>query len=94
MIHASFRDKLPYLYFEAVNWELPDDPDHPEEGSSGAYETEIGEVMHVPDRDNLEFIESTWGTRGKDTITAFCTLLDSVICQLSPDGLIIPKKMT
>lgn len=90
--HASFRDKLPYLYFEAVNWELPDDPDHPEEGSSGAYETEIGEVMHVPDRDNLEFIESTWGTRGKDTITAFCTLLDSVICQLSPDGLIIPKK--
>ena len=56
--HASFRNKLPYLYFEAVNWELPDDPDHPEEGSSGAYETEIGEVMHVPDRDNLDFIES------------------------------------
>ena len=90
--HASFRNKLPYLYFEAVNWELPDDPDHPEEGSSGAYETEIGEVMHVPDRDNLDFIESTWGTRGKDTITAYCTLLDSVICQLSPDGLITPQK--
>lgn len=58
--HANFRNKMPYLYFEAVNWEMPDDPDNPEGGSSGAYETERGEVMHDPDRDNLEFIESTW----------------------------------
>lgn len=90
--HASFRNKMPYLYFEAVNWEMPDDPDHPEEGSSGAYETEIGEVMHDPDRDNLEFIESTWGTRGKETITAYCKLLESVVYQLNPDGLITPSK--
>lgn len=90
--HANFRNKMPYLYFEAVNWDVLDDPEHPEWGSSGAYETEIGEVMHSSERDNLEFIESTWGTRGKDTITAFCTLIDSVLCQVSPNGLITPSK--
>lgn len=90
--HSSFWKKMPYLYFEAANWELPDDPDHPEWGSSGAYETETGEVMHVPGRDDLSFIEATWGTRGKDTITAYCTLIDAVLCQVSPDGLITPSK--
>lgn len=89
--HASFRYKMPYLYFEAVNWELPDDPNHPEYGSSGAYETEIGEVMHVPDRDNLTFIEKTWGSRGKKTITAYCKLLEAVLYQVSPDGLVKPS---
>ena len=90
--HASFWSKMPYLYFEAANWELPDDPEHPEWGSSGAYETETGEVMHAPGRDDLSFIENTWGTRGKDTISAYCTLLDSILCQVSPDGLITPSK--
>ena len=60
--HASFKNiGLPYVYFEAANWELPDDPDHPEWGSTGAYETESGEVMHVPGRDDLTFIENEWG---------------------------------
>lgn len=90
--HASFRNLMPYLYFEAVNWELPDDPDHPEYGSSGAYETEIGEVMHNPERDNLDFIQSQWGSRGKDTITAYCKLLEAVVYQLDPDGLVTPSK--
>ncbi len=90
--HANFRNIMPYLYFEAVNWELPDNPEKPEEGSSGAYETELGEVMHDPERDNLEFIESTWGNRGKDTITAYCKLLEAVVYQLSPDGLKTPSK--
>lgn len=90
--HANFRKVMPYLYFEAVNWEVLDNPEHPEEGSSGAYETEIGEVMHNPERDNLEFIESTWGSRGKDTISAYCKLLEAVVYQLNPDGLITPSK--
>lgn len=90
--HASFRKLMPYLYFEAVNWELPDDPDHPEYGSSGAYETELGEVMHDPERDNFEFIESTWGNRGKNTITAYCKLLEAVVYQLDPDGIVTPSK--
>lgn len=90
--HASFRNKMPYLYFEAANWELPDDPDHPEWGSSGAYETEIGEVMHVPGRDDLSFIETTWGNRGRSTISAYCKLLENVLYQLNPEGLITPSK--
>ena len=90
--HASFRNKMPYLYFEAANWELPDDPEHPEWGSSGAYETETGEVMHVPGRDDLTFIETTWGNRGRCTIAAYCKLLDNVLYQLHPDGLITPSK--
>lgn len=90
--HANFKNKMPYLYFEAANWEMPDDPEHPEYGSSGAYETESGEVMHNPERDNLNFIESTWGTRGKDTVSAYCKLLEVVVYQLNPDGLIIPSK--
>ena len=48
--------------------------------------------MYVPGRDDLSFIENTWGTRGKDTISAYCTLLDSILCQVSPDGLITPSK--
>ncbi|MCC3866041.1 M20/M25/M40 family metallo-hydrolase [Terrisporobacter petrolearius] len=90
--HANFRKLMPYLYFEAVNWEVPDDPKRPEEGSSGAYETEIGEVMHNPERDNLEFVESTWGSRGKDTISSYCKLLEAIVYQLNPNGLITPSK--
>lgn len=90
--HASFRNKMPYLYFEASNWEVLDDPNYPEDGSSGYFETEIGTVMHKPDRDNLDFIESTWLTRGKDTITAYCKLLEAVVYQLNPQGLVTPSK--
>lgn len=82
--HASFRDFAPYIYFEAANWELPDDPAKPEEGSSGAYETESGEVMHNPQRDDLTFIEKEWGDHGKDTIKKYCTLLPEMLLKLNP----------
>ncbi len=83
--HQSFRDKgIPYLYFEAANWELPDDPNYPEWGSSGAYETETGEVMHVKGRDDLTFIENEWGSRGKDTLTAYCKLLSELLVRIVP----------
>ena len=82
--HASFRNFVPYLYFEAVNWELPDDPQKPEEGSSGAYETESGEVMHNPQRDDLTFIENEWKDHGKNTIKTYCKLLPEVLKKLNP----------
>ncbi|WP_052356619.1 M20/M25/M40 family metallo-hydrolase [[Clostridium] dakarense] len=82
--HASFRDFTPYVYFEAANWELPDDPKKPEEGSSGAYETESGEVMHVPERDDLTFIENEWKDHGKNTIKKYCTLLPEMLLKLNP----------
>lgn len=90
--HASFKNiGLPYVYFEAANWELPDDPDHPEWGSTGAYETESGEVMHVPGRDDLTFIESEWGSRAKDTLAAYAQLLPAMLQRVSPDGLLADK---
>ena len=87
--HQSFRNKnIPYLYFEAANWELPDNPNKPEWGSSGAYETETGEVMHVAGRDDLTFIENEWGTRGKDTVAAYCELLAELLKTLKPYTLV------
>lgn len=82
--HASFKNFVPYLYFEAANWEVLDDPQHPEDGSSGAYETESGEVMHNPQRDDLTFIENEWGDHGKDTIKKYCTLLPQLLLKLNP----------
>ncbi len=101
--HQSFRDvNIPYLFFEAVNWELLDDPEYPEYGSSGAYETETGEVMHVIGRDDLTFIETEWGTRGKDTVRAYCILLHELLLRLKPDTVFnvmelisaLPKEIT
>lgn len=90
--HASFHNiGLPYVYFEAANWELPDDPDRPEQGSTGAYETESGEVMHVPGRDDLTFIENEWGSRAKDTLAAYAQLLPAMLQRVSPDGLLADK---
>ncbi len=89
--HQSFRNKgIPYLYFEAANWELPDYPDHPNWGSSGAYETETGEVMHVKGRDDLTFIENEWGSRGKDTLSAYCKLLSELLVRINVPGSTAP----
>lgn len=101
--HQSFRDvNIPYLFFEAVNWELLDDPEYPEYGSSGAYETETGEVMHVNGRDDLTFIETEWGTRGKDTVRAYCILLHELLLRIKPAAVFdviesigaLPKEIT
>lgn len=90
--HQSFRNLgLPYLYCEAANWELPDYPNRPQYGSSGAYETESGEVMHVRGRDDLTFIETEWGDRAKNTLTAYSTLLPELLRRLDPAGLLADK---
>lgn len=87
--HQSFCDKdIPYLYFEASNWEILDYEDEPQYGSSGACETETGEVMHVRGRDDLTFIETTWGSRGKDTLTAYCKLLSELLVRIEPYALL------
>jgi len=87
--HASFRKRnIPYLYLEAANWELPDDPQKPEKGSSSKYETEIGPVMHDTARDELAFIEKQWGSRGKDNLKAYTRLLLQLVKRLNPEGLL------
>ncbi|MBR6408294.1 MAG: M28 family peptidase [Clostridia bacterium] len=87
--HQAFRNKnIPYLYFEASNWEVLDDPRFPEDGTSGDAETEIGRVMHSSSRDNLEFIEGAFGDRPKSHIVAFSKLLSQLLLRLDPDGLL------
>lgn len=66
--HASFKNVgIPYVYFEAGNWDLP-----PYDGSN---QTELlGEIMHTK-YDRLEAVESYFGDRGKEHLAAFSELL-------------------
>lgn len=81
--HASFQEAgIPYIYFEATNWELPDDPLAPEKGSTGDYETELGRVMHNKDRDNLTYIENQWDERSYENLTTYTTLLPVLVDNL------------
>lgn len=90
--HASFsQEGIPYLYLEASNWELPDNPNKPEEGSSGAYQTKTGPVMHKVGRDDLSFIEQEWGDRGKNHLSTYSTFLYHYLPLVSPQGLLADK---
>ncbi len=99
--HASFKNiGIPHIYLEASNWKVLDNPSKPEYGSSGDAETEIGRVMHVEARDNLEFIEATWPDRSKHNIKTFATFLINYLVRVDPAGLkpapsiALPKKKT
>ena len=86
--HASFKNEgITYLYLEAANWELPDNPAKPENGSSGAYETEIGTVMHNAARDNLAFIENQWPGRAQKNLSTYVMLLEDYLLRANPAGL-------
>lgn len=78
--HASFEEMgIPYIYFEATNWELPDNPNDIEAGSTGDYETELGRVMHNSDRDNLTYIQNQWGERSYNNLKTYTTLLPNLV---------------
>lgn len=82
--HAPFQNAgIPYIYFESTNWELPDDPNNPEKGSTGDYETEIGRVMHDKERDNLQFILTTFDKRAENNMKAYSKLLPKLVEQIS-----------
>lgn len=82
--HVPFQNAgIMYIYFEATNWELPDDPNNPEKGSTGDYETEIGRVMHNSERDNLSFILNTFDTRASDNMKAYSRLLPRLVKEVS-----------
>lgn len=99
--HTSFKKiGIPHIYLEAANWEELDYPKYPEYGSSGAAETELGVVMHVAARDNLEFIEATWPERSKHNIKVFSNFLVNYVQRVDPAGLkpaaskVLAKKKT
>lgn len=73
--HASFKNVgITYVYFEAGNWDLP-----PYDGSN---QTELlGEIMHTK-YDRLEAVESYFGDRGKEHLSAFSELLYNMLLHI------------
>lgn len=76
--HVGFKNKgIPYLYFEATNWEIPG----PYDEYDGYGETEkVGMIMNT-ERDYLEFIETNFPGRPKEHINKFFTLLNALLTQ-------------
>ena len=73
-IHFAKRG-IPYVYFEASNWEIPG-PDRQYDGDS---ETEkYGRIMHT-DRDRLAVIESLFPGRALAHLQVFSLLLHEVL---------------
>ena len=72
--HVAFRDLgIPYVYFEATNWEIGD--------FDGYDETEdAGPIIHT-ENDNLEAIESFFPGRAQENINTFAALLEALLEQ-------------
>jgi len=77
--HKHFKNLgIPYLYFEATNWELP-----PYDGYT---QTELdGEIWHTR-KDTLEYIESAYPGRIKEHLSTFVQVLAEFLktCRNSP----------
>lgn len=76
--HRGFKAKgIPYVYFEATNWEIPG----PYEEYDGYGETYlIGMLMNTPN-DYLEFIEKYFPGRIMQHFETFSTLLYALVTQ-------------
>ncbi|MEG0364846.1 MAG: M20/M25/M40 family metallo-hydrolase [Erysipelotrichales bacterium] len=86
--HASFKKVgIPHIYLEASNWEVLDDVNNPGEGSSGASESEIGAIMHVPSRDNLSFINQEFPGRAQSNLSTYSSFLINYLQRVSQSGL-------
>lgn len=67
--HAPFSDAgIPYVYFEANNWET----------GSPIETQEHGLIMHT-ERDDLAFIEKEYGERGRNALAAYSKLLHAML---------------
>ncbi|HHY82311.1 MAG TPA: M20/M25/M40 family metallo-hydrolase [Clostridiales bacterium] len=77
--HKNFKDLgIPYLYFEATNWELA-----PYDGYT---QTELdGEIWHTS-KDTLEYIESAYPGRIREHLNTFVQVLAEFLktCRNSP----------
>lgn len=70
--HAPFAEVgIPYIYFEATNWDIP-----PYDGM--AETVKLGKVMHSPN-DDLHAIEKAFPNRAKNNLLTFTKLLSSII---------------
>ncbi len=75
--HAPFKEAgIPYAYLEATNWELGD--------LDGYTQTEKhGEIWHVPEKDNLEFIQSEFPGRIEERLSTFSQLLTELVQKIN-----------
>lgn len=67
---------IPYIYCEASNWNGEPYTNFYQTGNEAVAG---GTVMHVPEYDNLTFLNNTFGTRVYDHLQAYCRLLDYLI---------------
>lgn len=76
--HVGFKSVgIPYVYFEATNWEIPG----PYKEYDGYGETYlVGMLMNTPN-DYLEYIESYFPGRILSHLTQFSTLLNALVTQ-------------
>ncbi len=73
---AFDRAGIPYLYFEASNW---NGANHNNFYQTSNPAVENGKMMHIPAYENLAFYTQTFGTRIADHLKAYSTLLDYLL---------------
>lgn len=72
--HVGFKEKgIPYLYFEATNWEIPD--------YTGYGETYLIGMLMNTQNDYLEYIEKYFPGRPLAHLTQFSALLNALVTQ-------------
>lgn len=77
--HAPFaKIGIPYLYFEATNWEIPD--------YTGYGESSIVGMLMNTENDYLEYIETYYPGRPLQHLTQFSALLNALLTQTSWNG--------
>lgn len=78
---AFDRAGIPYLYFEASNW---NGGNHNNFYQTSNPAVENGKMMHVAAYENLAFYNQTFGNRIADHLKAYSTLLDYLLNHMTP----------
>jgi len=78
---AFDRAGIPYLYFEASNW---NGGDHNNFYQTSNPAVENGKMMHIAAYENLAFYNQTFGNRIADHLKAYSTLLDYLLNHMTP----------
>lgn len=78
---AFDRAGIPYLYFEASNW---NGGDHNNFYQTSNPAITNGKMMHIAAYENLAFYNQTFGNRIANHLTAYSTLLDYMLNHMTP----------
>lgn len=76
--HAPFQEAgIDIGYFEATNWEIGEKDGYTQTEKHGA-------IWHVPEKDNLAFIESEFPGRIKANLSGFSEVLSESLTEMEP----------